>query len=345
VSSAQKESKIGNRAVKVDLIDNTLCFGRVATLLLISLLIISAMSVTESADTVVVPKPQGPEWRCVQPFCYLEPGAKPQAALIILNQDLIGINLKQLWDHTELHVCADGGANRLYKSFAHERDRCRYIPQFITGDLDSITSETRQYYEARGSVVIQQLTQYATDFDKALQVSRLYFHAGYIRHKLMDAHSINDYNGLSELEDTVLLNASVTLSAYILGGIGGRFDQTIGSIHQLYKMEKRYPHLTITFITDEDIIFLLQSGKNYIEYSLRKIWNTTDDVPVCGLLPLSNTTTILNTQGLKYDVHAWPSDMLHNVSSSNGVCGEAGFVVETTEPIVMNIVIDHHQVE
>ncbi|KAL7664920.1 Thiamine pyrophosphokinase [[Candida] zeylanoides] len=186
----------------------------------------------------------------------------------------------------------------------------------VTESADTVV--TRQYYEARGSVVIQQSTQYATDFDKALQVSRLYFHAGYIRHKLMDAHSINDYNGLSELEDTVSSNASVTLSAYILGGIGGRFDQTIGSIHQLYKMEKRYPHLTITFITDEDIIFLLQSGKNYIEYSSRKIWNTTDDVPVCGLLPLSNTTTILNTQGLKYDVHAWPSDMLHNVSSSNG---------------------------
>ena len=57
-----------------------------------------------------------------------------------------------------LHICADGGANRLYDLFssgqaaaaaAAER-RALYCPQIIKGDLDSLRPEVQQFYEQHG---------------------------------------------------------------------------------------------------------------------------------------------------------------------------------------------------
>ena len=54
-----------------------------------------------------------------------------------------------------LHICADGGANRLYDLFssgqaaAPER-RARYCPQIIKGDLDSLRPEVQHFYEQHG---------------------------------------------------------------------------------------------------------------------------------------------------------------------------------------------------
>ena len=67
--------------------------------------------------------------------------------LVILNSDSFCVKLtKNMWGKCEIKVCADGGANRLYDSLS-DGDRGDYIPQYIVGDLDSLRSEVRHFYE------------------------------------------------------------------------------------------------------------------------------------------------------------------------------------------------------
>ena len=72
-------------------------------------------------------------------------------SMIILNSDTIKLSLlSKLWDKCSTKVCADGGANRLFdanktaaihNAFVHQ-----YVPDYITGDLDSIRPDVEDYY-------------------------------------------------------------------------------------------------------------------------------------------------------------------------------------------------------
>ncbi|CAK7895085.1 thiamine pyrophosphokinase [[Candida] anglica] len=307
------------------------------------------LEVIESPDTIDIPKPSDlVQYNIIEPFQYLESDSKSRSVLLILNQNLDGINFQQIWNHTELKICADGGANQLFNSFQLEEERCKYIPHFITGDFDSLTEPVKQYYQERGSIIIKQATQYATDFDKSLSLCKLYYHSSESRSSIIVSHSnISTDNGLADLENVYHIQsdeATLPIQIFALGGIGGRFDQTIGSMHQLYKLSISAPYLHIYFITNSDLVLLLPRGKNYISYASRNLWNQQDLVPVCGLLPLGNQSVVLDTWGLKYDVRNYETDMFSRVSSSNGVCGSDGFIVHCTDPIVMNLVVDHHSI-
>ena len=66
-----------------------------------------------------------------------------QRALVVLNNGL-GTEpmplFRRIWDSSQLRICADGGANRLYDGTPSE-ERHRLIPDAIKGDLDSIRPE------------------------------------------------------------------------------------------------------------------------------------------------------------------------------------------------------------
>ena len=107
-------------------------------------------------------------------------------------------------------------------------------------------------------------------------------------------------------------------------------------INQLYVLRFQHPGIMIYFYLDGQVIFLARKGVNYVGYSSIKIINNKHDIPRCGLLPFRHRV-ILNTSGLQYDVKNWPSEVGGAVSSSNGVVGVDGFVIDTTDDIVMNI--------
>lgn len=284
------------------------------------------------------------EYSVIEPFAiFAENSNKARTALVILNTAITGINVEKLWKNTQLHICADGGANRLFNYFALEEERSKHIPDFITGDCDSLESAVEAYYRDNGTVVIRQTTQYATDFMKSMQLMDLYFLSDSTRMEL-SAGNINEHDGLSELSNNQTPNNQSGLDnaikAYILGGIGGRFDQTVHSINLLYRLSDSHPHLQNFFITHTDLIFMINKGKNYIKYELKKVFNKKDDTPMMGLLPFENIVTI-NSDGLKYDVKNWVSNISGKVSSSNAICGVDGFTVDVSDKIVLSVEIDH----
>uniref|UniRef100_A0A1S3ZN63 Thiamine pyrophosphokinase 2-like n=1 Tax=Nicotiana tabacum TaxID=4097 RepID=A0A1S3ZN63_TOBAC len=73
-------------------------------------------------------------------------------ALVILNQHLPRFT-PLLWEHAQVHVCADGGANRVFdelpRFFPHDDPsdiRKRYKPYAIKGDMDSIRTDVLDFF-------------------------------------------------------------------------------------------------------------------------------------------------------------------------------------------------------
>ena len=65
-----------------------------------------------------------------------------------------------LWSQCWVKICADGGANRLYDGFisgsgssANSTTVKNYIPDYITGDLDSLRNEVQQFYRYKDFLV------------------------------------------------------------------------------------------------------------------------------------------------------------------------------------------------
>lgn len=266
----------------------------------------------------------------LRPFAVFEAQAHENGALIILNTPIDKIALRTLWKNSSVRICADGGANVLYDFFQKEQERQQYIPHYITGDCDLIREDVCSYYRTRGTAVVRQTCQYSTDFMKSLKIALLHCSGA----EEAFAGPIDEINGLSTLMEA--FSPSPKLSVCVAGGIGGRFDQSFHLINQLYVLRFQHPGIMIYFYLDGQVIFLARKGVNYVGYSSIKIINNKHDIPRCGLLPFRHRV-ILNTSGLQYDVKNWPSEVGGAVSSSNGVVGVDGFVIDTTDDIVMNI--------
>lgn len=80
--------------------------------------------------------------------------------------------LGALWDKSTYRVCADGGANRLHDATVrtgHEEgaddSTNNFLPDLITGDLDSMRSDVHAYYSSKGVMVVRVEDQDFHDLD------------------------------------------------------------------------------------------------------------------------------------------------------------------------------------
>ena len=83
------------------------------------------------------------------------------SAVLILGGELQDESLtRELASQSNLFVCADSGAE-------HAR-KLGLTPHAIVGDLDSITSETLNYFENEHCEILRVSDQESNDFEKAL---------------------------------------------------------------------------------------------------------------------------------------------------------------------------------
>ncbi|GMM33723.1 thiamine diphosphokinase [Saccharomycopsis crataegensis] len=264
------------------------------------------------------------------------PGVPPTAitsrlsALLILNQPITlpFEAFSELFRSASLIVCADGGANQLHDYCLANEQINSYVPNFIVGDLDSLKDDVEKTYQKLGVLVKKQGSQYATDFQKGLAMVDLYFKLGKeLGEEGFGKFILDDEIGLVNINKTVRStgNHHHDIMVNCLGALGGRFDHTIQSMNQLHKSFSESPNLQLYYIGDQDIVFYLPPGENYIKVPCQMKEEWAKDYSsnggkwkgnTCGILPIFEKV-ILTTKGLKWDVEEWESGMGGNISSSN----------------------------
>ncbi|KAI0264488.1 thiamine pyrophosphokinase Thi80 [Gloeopeniophorella convolvens] len=244
--------------------------------------------------------------------------SKSRIALIILNQPFSRPLLRRLWQNSDWHCCADGGANRLYDTLdtsdrptgwlgriATWLTRPRrmevddYLPDLIKGDLDSLRDDVRRFYKTRDVSIVRDRDEYSTDLMKCVE-------------SLQEKEKAD---GVENPYDIVLL-----------GGLSGRLDQTVHTLSYLHKIRKSGRR--IFAVTDDNVGWVLDEGKHAISIDHTLLGQT------CGLLPVGVDSTVLTTTGLKWNLTNAVSGFGGQISTSNHlVPGEDTVYIETSRPI------------
>ncbi|KAF8015095.1 hypothetical protein BT93_H0786 [Corymbia citriodora subsp. variegata] len=196
----------------------------------------------------------------------------PAYALIVLNQRLPRF-APLLWQHAQVRMCADGGANRVYDEmpdlFPHEDAsviRNRYIPEVIKGDMDSIRTEVMDFYRKLGTKIVDEShDQDTTDLHKCVS---------YIRDLTPELDKSN-------------------LCILVAGALGGRFDHEIGNINVLC----RFSDMRLILISDDCLIHLLPRTHRHEIHILSSV-----EGPHCGLIPIGIPSKSTTTTGLQWDL-------------------------------------------
>ncbi|GAA0160929.1 kinase [Lithospermum erythrorhizon] len=234
---------------------------------------------------------------------YLLPHGNPSSltyALIILNQRLPRFT-PLLWKHAHVHICADGGANRLYDDmplFFPEEDgrsvRLRYKPDAIKGDLDSIRADVQEFYSNLGT-------------------------------KIEDASRDQDTTDLHKCVDYILNMPNLeqsNLRILAVGALGGRFDHEMGNINVIC----RFSDVQLILLSDHCLIQLLPH-----DYVHRIQIQSSVEGPDCGLIPIAGPSRRITTTGLKWNLTDAEMSFGKLVSTSNSVQGDVVTVTSDSD--------------
>ncbi|GAM27525.1 hypothetical protein SAMD00019534_107010 [Acytostelium subglobosum LB1] len=218
--------------------------------------------------------------------------------LIFVNFDIPREAIQYLWSKCALVICADGGANRLFKYCLDTN--CQLVPDYIKGDLDSIDEAVREYYTKIGVPITTDPSQDSTDLMKAMELVR-------------------------EVEQTHDITFS---NIYVSGGLGGNISHEIANINNMHMN----PDTRMVLFSEGNIAWYINPKfkhtihlKSGVNCSVIPFAGTVDEVTTTGLrwnldhhemkfgamvstsnITLDNVTTILTSGPLVFIV-----DIIH----------------------------------
>jgi thiamine pyrophosphokinase len=226
----------------------------------------------------------------------------PRVAVIVLNQPVhfTSPQLRSLWQHAQLRICADGGANRLAAAFDADWPLAwSLVPvDAIVGDLDSMRPDVGDRFGACfGTRLVREPSQDDHDLSKAM------------RYALVRAAEL----GLH-------LDALVVLG----GSFSARFDHVAAALSAMLRVARAEQPLAVVLRSEESLVTVLLPGTTTL------LLDRCIEGPSCGLLPLAGPATV-TTDGLVWNLHGQELCMGALVSSSNAFAAEANAVTVTTD--------------
>lgn len=121
----------------------------------------------------------------------------------------------------------------------------------------------------------------------------------------------------------VLSALAANHAVFILGGLGGRFDQEMSTLHALYKWKGQFERLIL--LDENSTTFLLEGG--FVEHIIKPIRCYEGDTSIdslyegkyCGLIPLGKQATDIQTFGLQWNLDHGSLEFGRFISSSNTI--------------------------
>ncbi|XP_076682552.1 thiamine pyrophosphokinase 1 isoform X1 [Andrena cerasifolii] len=242
--------------------------------------------------------------------------AQYEYAVVILNRPLKWKHdiLFRLWENAQINVTVDGGT---HKWLHYLKDRGidllsgkydKYVPNLITGDMDSCSSIILDKLKSMGSMIIETPDQDHSDYTKALIQLGQY----------AKAENIN-------------LNA-----VYVFVDSSGRFDHIIGNINTLHKSNELIGDRQVIQVASNSLIWILKPGFHSIVIPNILVQNNS----WCGLLPIGAPVNSITTTGLKWNLNNATMQFGGLISSSNTYDNCSEVTVSTDSPVIWTMGIE-----
>ncbi|XP_011182466.1 thiamin pyrophosphokinase 1 [Zeugodacus cucurbitae] len=199
--------------------------------------------------------------------------------------------VNNIWQNAKIRCLVDGGAN-FWREFIQKSNggETLKLPEYITGDFDSITQETRKYFNDPDIKYEHTPDQDETDFTKALRFLQPQL-------KVDNIHNVIVFQ-----ENT------------------GRLDQIMANINTLYKMQSDI--LNIYLLSSSSISWLLLPGKHKVIVPKALV----DCQQWCALMPIGSKAEKVTTRGLKWNLTQSGLEFGFMVSTSNTYASEEVYV-------------------
>ena len=234
---------------------------------------------------------------------------KQNAALIILNQPITKENeskLISLWRNSTVRFCVDGGTNRLHE-WQQQRsieNSTEFVPDYICGDLDSISDATLKHFVAKGTKCVRLCNQDLNDFTKTLR-----FAVSFVKFGVLTGDEPADFNPAEHAQTQFE-------QIYCFCDFTGRLDHALANLSTLY--DDCLKKVNTYLVSSESITFLLRKGINIIYVNSENDKESPSSFlgKYCGFFPLAKSATV-TTRGLKWNLNSQVLKFGSFVSSSN----------------------------
>ncbi|KAK9298331.1 hypothetical protein QLX08_008332 [Tetragonisca angustula] len=238
-------------------------------------------------------------------------------AVVILNSPLYWKDdiLLQIWKRAQVNVTVDGGTCK-WLGYLEEQgidllneNHTEYVPNLITGDMDSCSPLILEKLRSMGAMVIKTPDQDHTDYTKAL------FELGkYVKKKNVKLNRI-----------------------YVFADTSGRFDHIMGNINTLYKSDKIIESIQVIHLASNSLTWILRPGLHSIIIPKMLVQNNS----WCGLLPIGAPVNCIVTTGLKWNLNKDTQLQFGSlVSSSNTYDNCSEVTINTDSPVIWSMGIE-----